>query len=234
MSNTDFGGYPPNSSLDAALSQWSTSLSGGQPTLVGKPDNVGTQPPLGNGLDPVKADALVGKPDNVGAGPDGVSVAHVISTAAGSNVLAMSDGSTVTRTGSRNWRNNNPGNIEYGSFARQNGAVGTDGRFAIFPTLAAGEVARGNLLFTSTFNVGPKKQPYKEQTIADAITAYAPPKENNTPAYIKAVSTDIGLDPQTKVKDIPADKRAAFLAAMRQHEGFRAGTEARLNQVASN
>jgi hypothetical protein len=35
--------------------------------------------------------------------------------------------------GPRNRRNNNPGNIEYGPFAKEHGAIGTDGRFAIFP-----------------------------------------------------------------------------------------------------
>lgn len=28
--------------------------------------------------------------------------------------------------GSRSWRNNNPGNLEYGKFAKQHGAIGTD------------------------------------------------------------------------------------------------------------
>ncbi len=40
--------------------------------------------------------------------------------------------------GSRSWRNNNPGNIEYGPFARSMGATGTDGRFAKFPSYEAG------------------------------------------------------------------------------------------------
>lgn len=35
-------------------------------------------------------------------------------------------------------RNNNPGNIEYGDFARRHGATGSDGRFAIFPDRETG------------------------------------------------------------------------------------------------
>jgi hypothetical protein len=35
-------------------------------------------------------------------------------------------------------RNNNPGNIEYGEFARRHGATGNDGRFAIFPDRETG------------------------------------------------------------------------------------------------
>jgi hypothetical protein len=43
-------------------------------------------------------------------------------------------------------RNNNPGNIEYGAWAKAHGAIGTDGRFAIFPTKEAGEAAMAQLL----------------------------------------------------------------------------------------
>jgi hypothetical protein len=43
-------------------------------------------------------------------------------------------------------RNNNPGNIEYGKFALAHGAVGTDGRFAIFPDKATGVAAMKALL----------------------------------------------------------------------------------------
>lgn len=49
-------------------------------------------------------------------------------------------------TGSRGDRNNNPGNIEYGAFAKAHGAIGSDGRFAIFPTREAGESAMESLL----------------------------------------------------------------------------------------
>lgn len=48
--------------------------------------------------------------------------------------------------GSRAWRNNNPGNIEYGGFAKSMGATGTDGRFAIFPDVATGRNAMISLL----------------------------------------------------------------------------------------
>ena len=47
---------------------------------------------------------------------------------------------------SRGDRNNNPGNIEYGTFAVQQGATGSDGRFAIFPSLATGNAAMATLL----------------------------------------------------------------------------------------
>jgi hypothetical protein len=46
----------------------------------------------------------------------------------------------------RNLRNNNPGNIEYGEFAKKHGATGSDGRFAIFPSMEAGKAAQMSLL----------------------------------------------------------------------------------------
>ena len=41
----------------------------------------------------------------------------------------------------RGIRNNNPGNIEYGDWARRHGATGSDGRFAIFESPEQGIAA---------------------------------------------------------------------------------------------
>ena len=53
--------------------------------------------------------------------------------------------------GDRNWRNNNPGNIEYGPFAMKYGATGSDGRFAIFPTEEQGRMAQDALLKSKNY-----------------------------------------------------------------------------------
>lgn len=47
---------------------------------------------------------------------------------------------------SRGGRNNNPGNIEYGDFAIRMGAIGSDGRFAVFPSPEHGLRAASALL----------------------------------------------------------------------------------------
>jgi hypothetical protein len=88
-----------------------------------------------------------------------------------------------TREGTRAFRNNNPGNIVDGNFAQTNGAVGTDGRFAVFPDAAAGFQALNNLLMTPT---------YQNLSVDQAIARYAPPNENNTAAYQAGVRTAIG------------------------------------------
>lgn len=133
----------------------------------------------------------------------------------GFTVVRLPDGSTQRREGARNWRNNNPGNIEYGPFARAHGAVGSDGRFAVFPTYEAGRDAKVALLFDS--------DAYRSLTIAQAITRYAPPSENNTGAYIATVARAAGVSPDTPTASLSAAQRTAMLDAMEAHEGFTPG-----------
>ena len=52
----------------------------------------------------------------------------------------------IKKGGHRNWRNNNPGNIEMGKYAKKYGAIGDDGRFAIFPTYEIGQKAKSDLI----------------------------------------------------------------------------------------
>lgn len=90
------------------------------------------------------------------------------------------------KTQNRPQRNNNPGDIEYGAFAKSHGATGTDGRFAIFPDYQTGHNALLALLNTKG---------YKDLTLAQAITRLGPPNENDTAGYIKKVSAATGLSP---------------------------------------
>jgi hypothetical protein len=124
--------------------------------------------------------------------------------------------------GSRSWRNNNPGNIEYGDFAQSSGATGTDGRFAVFPSYEAGRSAQEKLLFDS--------KNYRDLPLSKAIARWAPSSENNVPAYLSAV----GGNPSMRMQDFTPSQRAEILNNMQKHEGWRAGKSAPLNQVASN
>jgi hypothetical protein len=124
--------------------------------------------------------------------------------------------------GSRSWRNNNPGNIEYGNFAQSSGATGTDGRFAVFPSYEAGRSAQEKLLFDS--------KNYRDLPLSQAIARWAPSSENNVPAYLAAV----GGNPSMRMQDFTPSQRAEILNNMQKHEGWRAGKSAPLNQVASN
>lgn len=150
-----------------------------------------------------------------------------------------SDGVFAREGGSRSWRNNNPGNVEYGDFAKRFGAIGTDGRFAIFPTEEAGKKAKEHLIFES----GGARQlstkgdygaglGYRDKTLSQMLTAYAPPEENPTDVYIKRVLSAVGAE--KRMGDYTEDERSVILDAMKKVEGWRSGEEYALNQPKIN
>lgn len=135
----------------------------------------------------------------------------------GYTVLIGPDGQAVRREGTRAWRNNNPGNIEYGPFAQAHGAIGTDGRFAVFPSYDAGRAAKASLLWNSGG--------YRNLTIGQAISRYAPSFENDTGAYTRAVTKSIGATSDTPMSALTPQQRSLMLTAMERVEGFRPGKE---------
>jgi len=92
---------------------------------------------------------------------------------------------------SRAQRNNNPGNINFGSFAQQFGAtletipqgVEEKARFAYFPTTDQGWNCLRELLNSC----------YNGMTILAAFNKYAPSTENNTESYAEFVCRETGL-----------------------------------------
>lgn len=109
----------------------------------------------------------------------------------------------------RGIRNNNPGNIEDGPFARSlPGYKGSDGRFAIFETPEAGVNAGAQLLGS-----------YARRgltTPAEIINRWAPPSDNNpTQAYAQYVAQRLGIG----VNDpIPESRRAEAFQAINEFE----------------
>jgi hypothetical protein len=118
---------------------------------------------------------------------------------------------TETRTGTHAFRDNNPGNIEYGAFAKANGAVGQDGRFAIFPTAEAGLQALQTLLMGSG---------YRNLSVDAAIARYAPPSENDTAAYQAGVRRAVGVTGETLISSLTADQLQRMIQAIARIEGF--------------
>lgn len=147
--------------------------------------------------------------------PQAGDIVEIVETGPGYNVVRLADGSVVRQDGARNWRNNNPGNLEYGSFAQRYGAIGTDGRFAIFPTYESGRNAKEALLFSSTS--------YSGMTIEQAINRYAPPNENDTGSYVSTVASAVGVPSTTPLSSLSSAQRDAMLDAMERVEGFRPG-----------
>lgn len=145
----------------------------------------------------------------------GKGISKILETGQGYNVVQQADGSVVKQTGARNWRNNNPGNIQYGDFAKRYGAIGSDGRFAIFPTYEAGRRAQEALLFQS--------QSYAGMQLTDALAKWAPPNENDTAKYQSYVLDAVGGQ-NKKVGEYTPEERAAILDRMQKNEGYRVGT----------
>lgn len=152
---------------------------------------------------------------STGASSTEKPIQTIIKSGPGFIVIQTPDGEVQRRTGRRNWRNNNPGNLEYGPFARSKGAIGTDGRFAVFPTLDQGMMAKRALVF------GPR---YINLTIAGAISKYAPPSENNTNSYINAVVSATGAGRNTPLSNLSASQQEAMLSAINRMEGFKVGS----------
>jgi hypothetical protein len=142
------------------------------------------------------------------------SIKSVVEAGPGYTTVLATDGEKQRREGVRNWRNNNPGNLEYGKFSQSKGAVGTDGRFAVFPTLSAGMRAKEDLLFGDT---------YRGLTIAQAISKYAPAFENNTGNYLNQLLSATGAGPTTIMGDLNSGQRASLLGAINKAEGFKPG-----------
>lgn len=93
----------------------------------------------------------------------------------------------------RGYRNNNPLNIRISSNQWKGKATpNTDGSFEQFVDMAYGY--RAALATMRTYITK-----YGLRTVADIISRWAPPSENNTLAYIKHVCDYTGLTPDTAV-----------------------------------
>lgn len=113
------------------------------------------------------------------------------------------------------WRNSNAGNIIVSTFARNHGAIGEGGRFAVFPDDATGMAAIKALLKTNS---------YRNLTIAQAIEKWAPSDDNNdVPAYHRSIERQTGLSINRRIRDLSDAELDKIANAIRRHEGWKAG-----------
>ena len=129
--------------------------------------------------------------------------------------IQYKDGSVESRrNGTRSWRNNNPGNLRPGKISKRNRQIGVDkDNFAIFGSMADGQAAQNDLL----------KNVYGNYSLRDMIYKYAPPSENNTAAYLKALVSATGASESTKLNDLSGGQFQSLIAAIHKHEGFKEG-----------
>jgi nitrate reductase cytochrome c-type subunit len=166
------------------------------------------------------------------------SVRRIVEVGSGYNIVETPEGSIIKQEGAWNWRNNNPGNIEYGDYALKMGAIPfkegqnkpskPEERFAVFPTYEIGRRAKAGLIFEG--------KNYKDLNVDAAIARYAPPfdkngkKENDTVAYqntIKDALMNTGLSVSEinnkKMSEYNQSQQSAILNAMEKMEGYGSG-----------
>ena len=109
----------------------------------------------------------------------------------------------------RGIRNNNPGNIERTSVKWKGmAAVQSDPRFVTFVSAPWGIRAMARILL-GDWREG-------QNTVASIIQEWAPPHENDTGAYVRAVAKACGVEPYQPA-NIPA-LLPRMIAAMIRHE----------------
>jgi hypothetical protein len=118
----------------------------------------------------------------------------------------------ATRPMPRGIRNNNPGNIRLGDNWRGLCDLQTDKSFCQFGEIRYGIRALAYILRVSYF------QRRALNTVTDIINRWAPTNENDTGAYISAVSHSIQCGPNDPINLLDDDVLAAFCAAIIKHE----------------
>ncbi|HDX1017737.1 hypothetical protein ACFGXH_02940 [Pasteurella multocida] len=118
-------------------------------------------------------------------------------------------------------RNNNPGNIEWGSpWQGLKAKTKNSGRFAEFESPVYGIRAIAVLLITY-YDKRKSRDGSKIDTIKEVIERWAPPVENNSTAYAKAVSDLLGVTPTSKINMHDYATIRAIVCGIIRHENGR-------------
>ena len=154
--------------------------------------------------------------------PYGKIVEYLGSPKAKTVKVKYEDGTITEREGDAAWRNNNPGNMKMTSWQKDYGAWDTQmkapdgGTWPLYPSKAAGNKARGHLLFSK----------YGNSTVAQMISKYAPNNGfNNTSGYISAVESALGGSKSKLLKDMNEGEQSTIMSAMAKQEGNHPGKE---------
>jgi len=150
-------------------------------------------------------------------------VEKVLEVGRGYVIILMTNGDKIKHSGgSVSWRYNNPGNLKFGPFAKEHGALkGGSGGHAIFASYEDGEAAMKELLFG-----GDSK--YIDLSLAKAIARYAPasdPKAKNQPKkYSDFIAKEAGVKTSKILGDFTEDQKSKMLKAMIFYEGYKQGS----------
>lgn len=125
--------------------------------------------------------------------------------------FVMDKASSAAQMLTRGLRNNNPGNIRHGDKWQGMASTQTDKDFVTFTDPKYGIRAAAIILKNY-------KAKYGLDTIRGIVTRWAPPGENDTAAYISAVSRFTGIAPDTKLI-YPQDLPSLIAALTKQENG---------------
>lgn len=142
------------------------------------------------------------------------------------------EGQPVDQASTRSWRNNNPGNLALGPFARRNGAIGGAGKipnkenkdlkFAVFPDYATGRKAQAIRLKEGDM--------YIDLTLNEFVRTYTgvkkgAPDTEEVVNYRKAIKFFTKFDMDRTIRSLNDLEYEKLLDAMKKHEGWREGRE---------
>jgi len=114
----------------------------------------------------------------------------------------------------RGYRNNNPGNIRKSTTKFVGEIYSEDAAFKRFGTMEHGVRAAGKILLTYYLH-------HQLKTPYDIIKRWAPPNENDTVAYAKAVAAHLGMDAHDTVNVTERATLPKLLTAIFRHENGR-------------
>jgi len=142
------------------------------------------------------------------------------------------EGQRLDEASTRSWRNNNPGNLALGPFARENGAIGGAGlipnkenknlKFAVFPDYATGRKAQAKRLREGNM--------YIDLTLNEFVRKYTgvksgAPDTQEVINYRKAIKFFTKFDMNRTIRSLNEEEYEKLLDAMKKHEGWREGKE---------
>ncbi len=156
----------------------------------------------------------------IGALP-GATGQPISAAASGKTVTyRLPDGRTYALTGEHPNRDQNPRNIKAGDFANRHGAIGQDGKFAIFPTNEQAYQASMALMSSMAGN-GKEWPGYPAGSLANIVRQWSPASDNNkTEDMINDIMTMTGLDRRAKFESLTPSQKDAFVHAYARREGY--------------
>lgn len=141
-------------------------------------------------------------------------------------------GQPIDQASTRSWRNNNPGNLAMGNFAKEKGAIGCAGKipnkknldlkYAIYPDYETGRKAQAARLKEGTM--------YIDSTLNEFVRKYTgvpdeAPDTDEVRDYRKAIKFFTKFDMNRTIRSLNDEEYIQLLDAMKKHEGWREGRE---------